>query len=357
MRYQSHEAKMKFTSRSTTFTSRSTRSNKSTGIKNNKVIVKGKAKAKFHHVLLLAFLLCFQTDFALSQNKQDLSLATGQSGSGFGQLDPGFKHLDSEFGQAADSIQIDIHSIPEPRLSNSKKSFVTDNHFGFDVLNTESNWVIEDFLKNCHENSIVMDVGSGYGALSREALKKGAIVISNDISINQLHYNLKHVSKAELSKLYLNEKDIRDISLKPNSLDLIIFHRVLHFFKGEEIEHVLKKAHLWLKPGGKIYIVMMSKDHIAFRDKIDYDDSKKWPGEDLVVVEKHLPDQAYALPKTLHVISKETLFKNLSEVGFKVENCDYVSLQKVGGEKNRDGLEAVGAIGRKLYASKVNDRN
>lgn len=126
-----------------------------------------------------------------------------------------------------------------------------------------------------------------------------------------------------------------------------MLHRVLHFFSGEDIDKILSNCYQWLKPNGKIYIVMMSNEHVAFRDKIKYDNSKKWPGDNLVVVEKHLPEQAYALPKTLHVVSIETLRNNLKEQGFEIEKVDYVSLKQVGTEKNRDGKEAVGIIGIK----------
>jgi ubiquinone/menaquinone biosynthesis C-methylase UbiE len=248
------------------------------------------------------------------------------------------------FGTRADLISIDINSIPEPSLSHTKKSFVTENKFGFDVFKSESNWVVEDYIKDITSGMTVMDVGSGYGALTRLALGKGAVVISNEVSRNQLLYNLKHTTPEERTRLFLNHQDIRKVSLQDNMLDAIAFHRVLHFFKGDEIEAVLVKAHQWLKPNGKIYIVMMSKDHVAFRDKIHYDKTKKWPGEALLVVKNHLPEQAYALPETLHVMDIETLENAVKAAGFQILKADYVSMKKVGSEVNRDGKEAIGLI-------------
>ncbi len=255
--------------------------------------------------------------------------------------------VDSGFGRRSDTIVIDINSIPEPTLSESKKAFITENKFGFDVVNSELNWVTESFLKAIKPGMIVMDVGAGFGALTRLALDKGAIVINNEISEKQQLYNLKYVKKNQKDRLYFNNQDIRNASLPNDSLDAVIFHRILHFFSGKDIENILTKSHQWLKPGGKIYIVMMSKDHIAFRDKIKYDESKSWPGENLVIVKKHLPDQAYALPETLHVVSTKTLQKALNKIGFQVEQSNFVSMKKFGSESNRDGKEAVGTIGVK----------
>jgi SAM-dependent methyltransferase len=252
--------------------------------------------------------------------------------------------LNLGFGKCANSIIVNLAEIPEPPLSKTKKSFVTQNNFGFDVVNSESNWVIKSFLKGIKKNNVVMDVGAGYGALTRSALGAGAIVINNEISENQQLYSLKFLNKEQKKRLFFQNNDVRNLVLNKGVLDKIIFHRVLHFFKGQEIETLLKKSYDWLKPGGKIYIVMMSKDHIAFRDKIDYDLSKKWPGEDLVVVSEHLPEQAYALPPTLHVMSIDTLQTALQKIGFEIEKADYVSLQKLGTEANRDGKEAIGII-------------
>jgi ubiquinone/menaquinone biosynthesis C-methylase UbiE len=255
---------------------------------------------------------------------------------------------DNPFGKRADTIQIDANSIPEPPLSKTKKSFLTANKFGFDMFKSESTWVVEAFLNDIKPGMIVMDSGAGYGAMTREALNKNAVVISNDISDTHLIYNLKKLSTEQKTRLYLNDSDVRKLDFKENSLDRIVFHRVLHFFKAKEIEAILTKAHKWLKKDGKIYIVMISKDHILYRDKIQYDASKKWPGEDLVVVKEHLPTQAYSMQSnTLHVASIETLRERLAEAGFIIEKADYVALKTLGSEPNRDGKEAVGIIGVK----------
>ena len=99
-------------------------------------------------------------------------------------------HSETSFGTRADQVVININSIPEPTLSHSKNSFVTVNSFGFDVLNTESNWVVADFLKNITPGMTVLDVGTGYGTLTRSALSKQATVVSNDLSMQQLLYHL-----------------------------------------------------------------------------------------------------------------------------------------------------------------------
>jgi hypothetical protein len=46
-------------------------------------------------------------------------------------------------------------------------------------------------------------------------------------------------------------------------------------------------------------------------------------------------------------VQKDPLRKIVKSHGFEIEKVDYVSLKKVGTEKNRDGKEAVGIIGVK----------
>ncbi len=241
----------------------------------------------------------------------------------------------------ADEIKIDPASIPEPPLNRTKKSFVTRNKFGFDAVRSEHNWVIDTFLTDVKPKMTVLDVGAGYGALSRETLDRGATVISNDIDCKHLLYILKHLTREKRSRLHLNSEDIRTLKLENNSLDLIAFDQVLHFFKGAEIDALLTKSYRWLKPHGKIYIIVMSNEHHSFRHKIDYDKNKEWPGEDLVVPRKHLPKLAYALPATVHVMSIQTLRNHLEKIGYKIERADYVPVKNGGGHrikrKNAEG--------------------
>ena len=94
-------------------------------------------------------------------------------------------------GIRADSEVLDQYLVTPPILSESKKSFLTLNKMGFDTLANDLNWVAEDFLNFCNSDEYVLDVGAGYGFLTRRALSKGAYVISNDIEMKHLLYGRK----------------------------------------------------------------------------------------------------------------------------------------------------------------------
>jgi SAM-dependent methyltransferase len=253
-------------------------------------------------------------------------------------------------GIRADLGILDQYLVTPPILSESKKSFLTFNKMGFDTLAQDLNWVAEDFLSFCRPGEYVLDVGAGYGFLTRCALSKGAYVISNDIELKHLLYGRKEVDDHDkLSRLFLNKNPFPYLDIPDNFLGAVILHRVLHFLPGDDIDLGLENVKRWLKKGGKIYIIVMSSEHVSFRQKVlpEFEKRKKngdpWPGMYLDVP-KYLPEQASSLPDKLHIMDQEILRKALERHGFKIEKIDYVSMKKFGVEKGRDGKEAIGAV-------------
>ncbi|MBY0462494.1 MAG: class I SAM-dependent methyltransferase [Alphaproteobacteria bacterium] len=260
-------------------------------------------------------------------------------------------------GIRADSKSLDKLSIIPPMLSKTGKSFITFNKMGFDINSTNLSWVAEEFINFCQEypGEYVLDVGAGYGFLSRKALSKGVFVISNDIEMQHLLYSRKKVKNPdEILSLFLNTTPFPYLDIPKNFLRAIILHRVLHFLPGKEVDLGLENAMTWLKKGGKVYIMVMSSEHIGYREKVlpEFERRKKkgdpWPGMYLDV-EEHLPDQAYSLPKQLHIMDQEILRNALERHGFEIERMGYVSMQGFGTETARDGKEAIGAIAVKKH--------
>lgn len=255
-------------------------------------------------------------------------------------------------GIRADLKILDQFPIIPPVLSKTGKCFVTLNKMGFDINYTNLSWVAEEFINFCqaHPGEYVLDVGAGYGFLSRYALSKGVFVISNDLEMQHLLYSRKKVKDPdEILRLFLNTTPFPYLDIPENSLRAVILHRVLHFLPGAEIDLGLENAKSWLKEGGKIYIMVMSSEHIAYREQIlpDFEKRKKngdlWPGMYLDV-QKHLSNQAYNLPEKLHIMDQDILKNALQRHGFEIERISYVSMQGFGMENARDGKEAIGAI-------------
>lgn len=225
----------------------------------------------------------------------------------------------------ADSIEVEgyAHSLEnEPPLSHTKLSYKTLNKLGFDVVDDtiiRESWLIQDlaaFAKDLRRP--LLDVGGGYGGLTRLLLEKGATLIYNDIKREHLLFGRKKIPAENYSRLYLNTQSFpNEMNFPLGCLDGVILHRVLHFMDATHIENGLSKAYQWLAPKGKIFIVVLAPQHPNYKDKILEIYERSWGQGD--------PWPGYGLK---------------AEEGF-------ISVQRFRGEGNGDGQEAYGIIGIK----------
>lgn len=265
----------------------------------------------------------------------------------------------SEWGLQATDSSLDplMETFLKPPLSQTGQSLLTANKMGFDVLDHskfKTNWLLDEFYAFVKDQKrTILDVGCGYGTLSLNVLLGENIVIVNDISRDHLIEVRRRAisSKLPLSHLYLNNKSFpHDLELSSSGLDVVMLHRVLHFLSPQEIEEGLKKIHQWLKPGGKVFVVVMAPQHKGFSKWFlplyneKWNSGDKWPGVNLPV-SKALPDQAYNLPEYLHVMDERPLLYVFEKYGFEVEKADFIDMKPFGKkEEQRDGHEAVGVI-------------
>lgn len=294
---------------------------------------------------LLAFAIAITTLVSTAHSETPLSL-----------------HYDTELGISANSEYInglvtEVGEIELPK-SHSGKAFKTMNKMGFDVLLDEfvkTNWVLDNFFKtSCKEGKIVLDIGGGYGNISKSAASLGARVVYNDSDHKHLIFGVSRFDDRSKSNTILNDQPLPDeLRFSDQTFDAIIAHRVLHFFSPEEMELSISKFKKWLKPGGRLYIVVLSPYHVKYRDKFakQYEDRVRsgvdWPGYPIPSKDA-MPDQAYNLPENLHIMDDTPLRRVLEKNGFILEQSDFVSLKHVGIEKNRDGRESYGVIARKV---------
>lgn len=277
------------------------------------------------------------------------------------KLNQFFKNF-SGFGVPATDPQLDNFAKNFPvdaPLSHTGKTLLTYNRFGFDVLDPatiQESWLARAILEFAKSASHpVVDIGGGYGRLTKHLLQNKAItVIYNDICFHHLMYGRQQVPRSNHPRLYLNNKRFPDkIDFPDASLSAVILYRVIHFLESVEIEAGFKKIARWLIPGGKVFIAVLPPHHGEYREKVlpvyekEWEKGNPWPGHGWSTYEI-LPNQAYALPKTLHVMDQRPLILALEKNGFIIEHYGFISMKKFGIENPlRDGKELFGLIARK----------
>lgn len=261
------------------------------------------------------------------------------------------------YGVSATAAKLDEMPVTTPTLSKSGKSWVTANQFGFDVVDEQSlkdSWLIQEitaFSKKAEHP--ILDVGGGYGRLTKMMLAKGATVVYNDLEAKHVLYGRIFATPEEKSRLYLNTFNFpQGMIFKPNTFSAVVLHRVIHFMPGDQVEEGIAKIHRWLVPGGKVFIAVLPPQHSEYRDKVlaQYDANWQkglvWPGYGFKSKEL-LPEQSYALPTVLHVMDERPLVKVLQKYGFTIEKQGFIDMKKFGKSEVRDGHELFGIVARK----------
>ena len=111
-------------------------------------------------------------------------------------------------------------------------------------------------------NIKVLEIGAAYGLACIEALKLEA----QDYTVNDLDprhlkilaLQVKQLDEKYLSKIHLISGEFPGTLKFTKEYDAILIARVLHFMKPDEVIRTLEQAYKILKPGGRIYAVMLS---------------------------------------------------------------------------------------------------
>lgn len=118
------------------------------------------------------------------------------------------------------------------------------------------------------EADFILDAGCAYGAMTFEAFKRGAEVISLDYSKNAIEcaQELKGI-------LYKGAKEspsficasITDIPFSGNLFTKIIAADIVEHLSDRQLESFIKEANRVLKPGGEIFIYTDNPTNILFK--------------------------------------------------------------------------------------------
>lgn len=231
--------------------------------------------------------------------------------------------MSCDFGLRVSELNLDEIVMPElpPPAEDGRIKTMNNNGYATPYLEPLS----EEFTDYAAKLKVpVLDGGAAYGLTSITALKKGAIVIANEIDQKHLDYIAKipDLTDEQRTRLYIKFGSLSNIDFPKNSLGAIHISRVMHFFHPEEVEAFFKKAQEWLVSNGRIYLITMSQYHYANPEgyakvyEENYKNGMEWPGERPEF--KFKKDDGYYL----QALDPRVIFRVATKYGFTIKKLE-----------------------------------
>jgi Methylase involved in ubiquinone/menaquinone biosynthesis len=101
---------------------------------------------------------------------------------------------------------------------------------------------------------VAVDLGAGSGQLSIPLATTCKQVVAVDVSSAMIELLRANATKAKLSNVDTRVVPIEELTLEPESVDLVVSNYCMHHLRDEDKEAVVQASYRWLKPGGKLVI-------------------------------------------------------------------------------------------------------
>lgn len=198
----------------------------------------------------------------------------------------------------------------------------------------------------------VLDIGTAYGFVVLEALKRGASVIANDLELNHLEDLHSRIPKSDLNRISYAVGHIPgEVTFSQNSLGAVLASGVLHYLSPPEFSLAIANIASWLKPGGKFFLATPSP-YTNFYHKFlpTFQKSRELKQQSPGYIEdasKILPAFFTNVPKSIYLIDEDFITECLEENGFSVEKVDFFNI-KLPTTQFKKQTNVLGVIAHKL---------
>lgn len=230
------------------------------------------------------------------------------------------------------------------------------NDGGF-ILSSIDEYSLEFVKYAISAQSMIANIGSGYGIIERYALLLGAKcnIICNDVCQDHLDI-IRELSYEKLTNQLTFKSGYfpNEVSIDDNSLELLGIFRVLHFMNPKNLRKSLLTSNLKLKLGGHLIISAETpylsnwKAFITVYEN-NIKESIEFPG--YISDTQRYESQGFKnkLPKEMHFLDENILRRELSAHGFEIIKCSMFSRDDdFPKEILLDGRESVGVVARKI---------
>lgn len=230
--------------------------------------------------------------------------------------------------------------IMEPTLNNTG--------FMFKVLDEYAKEFI-DFAGTTDDP--VLEIGCAFGNVTIPALEAGGRITACDMEQQHLDILAGKVPEEARGNLDLVQGQLPYVEFPESGFGAILCSRVLHFLDGSAIDASVRKMFTWLKPGGRLYLVIDTPYGI-WRKLIPIFEEKKrrgdrWPGL-MIGLENYLPfvpaDRSLDGPPFMNLLDPDLLLRICTEAGFEIDHAGFIDRSDFGGIGRMDGRENAGIL-------------
>ncbi len=109
----------------------------------------------------------------------------------------------------------------------------------------------------------ILDLGCGRGRHALYFTKKGFKVTAVDLSAEAIEYNKKFQKEQGVDYL-CKRADMMKLPFADDAFDRVFSYHVISHQDTVGVQHVLQEIARVLKPGGKVFLTLCSKEHYAF---------------------------------------------------------------------------------------------
>jgi len=179
-------------------------------------------------------------------------------------------------------------------------------------------------------NTETLDIGCAYGIATLAALEQGATICACDIEPRHLEILTQRVPAEMTDRFRCVAGALPDVDFPDEQFGAIIASRVLHFLSGADVETTVKKMHRWLKPGGRLFLIVDSPYTGPWaKQSADYE-RRKAAGEDWPAYFDNYADflspdtDASAHPSFINPMDPDILQRICEAAGFITQDCRFL---------------------------------
>lgn len=199
----------------------------------------------------------------------------------------------------------------------------------------------------------VLEIGAAYGAVSIAALKAGATVIANDIESQHLQILYDETPEEYRSRLTLLPGKFPDILTATGlSLSGCFVSRTLGHLSRSELQRGFQSIFSCLQANSKFFIITGTPYTNTFKELIPIYEQRvlnkeEWPGYFTGL--KKLVEEQFSpnIPDEINFLDETVLTRELSKVGFIIEECHLFERKDLPPSLSLDGREALVAVAKK----------